>query len=562
MRKPHRLTRRGFLGCAVGAAMALGAAGRRAVGQEAVLDIGSEPQSFLDDWIVDRMEGLSRTLHQPEKKGLIQEADGRDWERGGVYPGNSVYRDARGRFHMIYLYLWWDPGVRDLHPYIGEDRAHWFRSATAYATSTDGIRWEKPRIGLIEGPTGFRRVEGFPFEEPIGLSKDNNLGCPIDFVRDLRACGNVNDPARRLLLRATRKEGTHPFAGTLEAEAFFAAEWPDLAHDPDWRGRLTPIEGAQLSPRGCIAGFDGEWFAVGQDEPTAWRARGGRDIVRVSSPDLVRWCDPEVVLPIAEDESKDPSDYVEYMDIAAHRVGGPKSGLWLGQLVVFHGDRTSDRYMMPDPGGSPEPTNVWRKGTTEVRLVTSRDAGRSWRRVCGKQVWLPCHPEDNGYDRLVFAANPVDIGDETWFYYSCWDGDHLCFNRDGSTFYRDRMRINRTARAVLRRDGYVSLDARGAGTLVTKPLRFEGSRLLVNVAAPQGLLQVELRDDSDRPLPGFSAEECRPLTGNGVDLPVRWGEGPVALPAAGTPVRLAFHLQNAALYGFRFASGSRPKHAA
>ncbi len=95
------------------------------------VDIGSEPQYFFDDWIVESAHGLQRTVHKPTKKGLIKEADGRDWERGGVYHGNAVCRDAAGRFHMSYLYLWWDPSVKPLHPYIGEDKAHWFRNAIA-----------------------------------------------------------------------------------------------------------------------------------------------------------------------------------------------------------------------------------------------------------------------------------------------------------------------------------------------------------------------------------------------------------------------------------------------
>src|SRR5438105_3848605 len=54
-----------------------------------------EPQLFLDDWLIAEMKGLRRTLHQPKKHGLIQEADGRDWDRGDVYHGSIVCRDGR-----------------------------------------------------------------------------------------------------------------------------------------------------------------------------------------------------------------------------------------------------------------------------------------------------------------------------------------------------------------------------------------------------------------------------------------------------------------------------------
>ena len=71
---------------AVGAAACVpGVSVSFAVGQdEETRDIATARQLFLDNWIVAQTNGLKRTLHQPEKKGLIQEADGRPWERGFV----------------------------------------------------------------------------------------------------------------------------------------------------------------------------------------------------------------------------------------------------------------------------------------------------------------------------------------------------------------------------------------------------------------------------------------------------------------------------------------------
>ena len=37
---------------------------------------------------------------------------------------------------------------------------------------------------------------------------------------------------------------------------------------------------------------------------------------------------------------------------------------------------------------------------------------------------------------------------------SAWDGDHLTFRRDGTTWYRDRLRVGRTARAELTGDAF------------------------------------------------------------------------------------------------------------
>jgi len=531
----------------------VGSGGAICAGEPPLALIGSETQLFLDDWIVERMNGLRRTLHQPKKKGLLKEADGTDWQNGDVYMGNIVCQDRRGRFHMTYRYGWWDPEVRNLHPNIGDDKAHWQRYTTAYAYSEDGLSWHKPRLGLQEGPTGFRKQKEFPYEVPSGTSKDNNLGCPIDFIYDLHAHGNIAEPSKRFLVRVVRKEDTHPFAKTVESQMYFAADWPDFAKDPTWKDKLTPVVGGCLSPRGfaSLAGYDheaGVWFAVSQDTLGRWIPRGGRDIARYSSSDLVRWTGPELVLPVSADESKTATDTVEYMNLDPCRVGGAKTGVWLGQLLVFHSDRSDPQYMMPTA------RNVWRKGTTELRLALSRDAGKTWQRVCDKTVWLPCSPEPHGYDRLVFAQYPIRVGNEMRLYHTVYDGDHLIFKRDGSLFEPGFVRTARTALATFRPDGYVSLDAgEQTGHLVTRALRFQGKELSVNVAAKKGALRVELQDAEGKPLPGYSLADSQPITGDGVAVTAHWRRNKDLAKWNGQPVHLRFELQNGSFYGFNFA---------
>src|SRR5437588_7322 len=118
---------------------------------------------------------------------------------------------------MVYRFYWEDPAVRRLHPSIGADRAHWFRETVGYATSADGIRWHKPVLGLLEGPTDFRRApreqwKDGVFWQPAGFSRRNNLGCPVAMIQDLQQLGGVADPQRRYLVNVLRKSDTHPFA--------------------------------------------------------------------------------------------------------------------------------------------------------------------------------------------------------------------------------------------------------------------------------------------------------------------------------------------------------------
>src|SRR5436190_21954610 len=85
----HKISRRAFLRAST--ALAAAGAWRLPIGtanaaDQKVQEIGTENQLFLDDWIVAENKGLRRVLHTPVKRGLIKEADGRDWERGDVYP--------------------------------------------------------------------------------------------------------------------------------------------------------------------------------------------------------------------------------------------------------------------------------------------------------------------------------------------------------------------------------------------------------------------------------------------------------------------------------------------
>ncbi|MBI4559214.1 MAG: hypothetical protein HY706_16640 [Candidatus Hydrogenedentes bacterium] len=297
-----------------------------------------------------------------------------------------------------------------------------------------------------------------------------------------------------------------------------------------------------------VPGFDDReqlWFECAQSSFGDFVKRGGRDIGRWTTRDLKEWSKEELVLTIAEDESRTPQDWVEYMDIRVFRA----AGLWLGQLVIFHGDRSTPQAEMPTQKG------VWRKGTTELRLIMSRDAGKSWQCVGDKQIWVPFHEAEDGFDRLVLTGSPVRVHDELWLYYSCWDGDHLNWNRDGTTYYKDRARIGRTARAVLRWDGYVSLcPQHTVGEVLTKPMDVAGDTLQLNAAAQKGRIRVEVQDAEGRVIRGLSLRNCRPVHGDRIAQRVRWGpHSRLPEKLRGRPMRLRFEIKNAELYGFQLS---------
>src|SRR3954463_6159148 len=97
------------------------------------------------------------------------------------------------------------------------------------------------------------------------------------------------------------------------------------------------------------------------------------------------------------------------------------------------------------------------------------------------------------------------VGDELYFY---------CSGRgDG----------NVTSLAVLRRDGFASMDAgEQEGALTTRPVRFGGKHLFVNVEAPKGELGAEVLDERGKVVEPFSAANCTPVRGDTTRQRLTW----------------------------------------
>ena len=69
----------------------------------------------------------------------------------------------------------------------------------------------------------------------------------------------------------------------------------------------------------------------------------------------------------------------------------------------------------------------------------------------------------------------------------------------------------RLRRHTLRIDGFVSVEAplRG-GELLTKPVRFEGSTLVINFStSAAGSVRVEIQDRDGQPIDGHALADCR-----------------------------------------------------
>jgi predicted neuraminidase len=105
--------------------------------------------------------------------------------------------------------------------------------------------------------------------------------------------------------------------------------------------------------------------------------------------------------------------------------------------------------------------------------------------------------------------------------------------------------------AMLRRDGFASMDAGDKeGALTTRPLKFKGKHLYVNLQAPEGELRAEVLDENNQVVAPFTAAACKPLQGDTTRQRVTWQGADSLAPVRGKPVKFRFLLRNGSLYSF------------
>jgi len=498
-------------------------------------------QLFLDDHIITRSTGFQRVLHHPKPRGVVLKAD-QPWETFGVTPWYVGPRKGGG-YECYYQALYWIPGGGS-------------RNQIAYATSDDGIHWEKPVLNLVDGPTEMHQRPGYPRGISGGESSKANNILPCGHPRDMFKFGNVRDPEKRYAIgldfRVNQRVG-------------FCRELPDFLNNPSaWRDNIDEV-GYKPSHYNALEFWDDlnkEWVAMRQAPNHPPTRCGGR----YASPDLENWKLEHYIYPDAHD-STDP----RYFDEVYGVMGLHMEGFVLGVLSWFTGDMTH-------AASNNHRGIIGRdtaKGTKEARIVTSRDGGKTWDRTVSREAWIPHGTEQDSYDRMIRVdCPPLHVGDEDWFYGTAYNSDHA-----GHNYYNNgRRSLIQGALYVQKHNRYVSLTAGNIEQiLITKPVEVTGRTLQLNVDGSHGNVRVGIGIDQVIPhkagawhfkatLPhymvkdrwgethleeGFHIEDCVPIESDCIEQNVRWKEADLT-SLMGKTVRLYILVQDADLYGFRF----------
>lgn len=414
--------------------------------------------------------------------------------------GDGVWFDPQGAIFKMWYHAGWFDGI-------------------GYATSTDGIHWQRPSLDVVPGTNRvlpMREEKGYP------MTRD---GASVWLDADAR------EPSERWkmyvfsrLKGATEGEGhgelfTSPDGihwGAPRREEFWQGDNTSIFHDPfrhQWvlsvREQAPSLTDAKKTVRARFIHTSPDFagLAVRKDRTRApmWMKLDTRD-----HPDAELGFEPQLY----------------------HFTATPYESLMVGVFGLFYGP--------PNDICAKEK----RPKTIDLQLGYSRD-GFLYDRP-RREAFLKCARTPGTWNRgYLHPATGVCciVGDKLHFYFGTWSGlatDHEDMYAGGST-----------GLATLRRDGFASMDADAqGGSLTTSLVAFTGRFPFVNVAASEGELRAELLDGEGKVIAPFSVENCLPIKTDSTKQRLEWkGAGDLAL-LSGKPVRFRFHLIEAQLYAF------------
>ncbi len=479
-----------------------------------VVDIGSRLELMVDDRLIERLDGGAELqLHCPTPREVAIVHD-EPWE-GNNTAYHTVIQDG-DVYRMYYRASQMDltnDKLKFTHPQM-----------ICYAQSKDGIVWEKPKLGLFE----------------FNGSKDNNIiwtgkGCH-NFAPIKDANPDCPDEAKYKALGGLPGEG-----------GLYAFQSADGIH---WKMiRPTPVITTGAFDSQNLAFWDvvtGQYRVYLRDFREGRESRRERDIRTATSPDFLNWSE---------------SNYLEYTD-------GRKTQLYTNQITpyyraphVFLGFPT--RYVVGRGLLTPLNEKLARVGHryghdyTDGGFMTSRD-GRTFH-VWGEAFLRP-GPVARG--RWLYGGNYQNWGLVETEMEASPEGIASLLGdvntREISLYATEGGwlgKANQMRRYTSRIDGFVSVNAPATGgQMVTVPFTFQGKQLKLNYAtSAAGEIRVEIQNESQAAVPGFSLDDCPVIYGDTIDGVVSWKNGPDVSSLAGKPVRLRLELKDADLFSFRFS---------
>lgn len=466
---------------------------------------------LLDDYFIARSTNVERRVIPPQRfldaPVVTGSLEHQNWQ-----PFFTILHDPAAKKNPFRM--WYNVDVVD-DPADGA-----YFGATGLLHSTDGIRWPGP------------------YERLTSLASDGRV----------RFGANVLDDGPRHQPAAERYKLLYFDAGKQVG--------PRVAFSSDglqWKQHEggQPILKANNGDDIWSAAYDPirmRYFLFGKTlGPYQWTNAEGKKIDATIrryftsfSQDFKTWSEPQLVL--------SPDD----KDSGITQWYGPAGFMIRGDLIIAFLRELRDD--LSPVGTPPEAIAANTKGSAGLGasgfgaaggsgmgytvLAWTRD-GETWHRDRATAKYFEPDPRAGAWDHaMAWIGSAVPVEDDVYLYYAGY--------RWGHKFHHSVDRQIGMVKA--KRDRFVAHEAgSGDGTILTPAITLGAENLSLNVDARGGEVRVQVTTLDGETIPGFTFQDCQPITSDSLAAAVQWSKPLATL--RGKPVRLEFSLKNARLFG-------------
>jgi len=500
-----------------------------------VFDVGIRKYLLFDDNLIERKTGFTLAMNPALRAEVPVLRAEKPWEIGGLC-GDSMasVMDDGGVYKLWYSVELLDArkeqvaeiakqGVLDPKT-LADLRSAGQRFALCYAVSADGINWEKPELGIL--PCQGSAQNNLCFTGRLACTVFKDPAALADARFKMIYGGGPSLPHVHLVEKVPVQNIYHGIYGATSPDGYHWNPHPtpilpwytDTTNVAYWDDRIRKYVAFVRSNEGMIF-QDGKTVTPDKGFRLRYRAIG-----RSESTDFFNFPPPQRIMEPTLKERRNYKQGVDYYNSSALKYPFATDSYFMFSSNFYH---------VPD--------------TLDVHLCTSRD-GVNY--VRWPMPFLGLGPEGAFDSRSIYMVTGIiRRGDWLYMYYVGYDSSHGAGTKKPFK--------NGIGMVRIRLDGFVSQDARPTGgQLSTVPLQFSGNRLEVNMDANAGgCLKVEILDEHDKPLPGFSRDQADWLWGNDLAKTVTWKGNSDVSAIRDRPVRLDFIGKAVKLYAFQFQSG-------
>lgn len=471
-----------------------------------VINISVGRQLFVDDFLIEKTD-LKRVEHRPVKyKDNPVFYAQTPWEKGEVTRYRELLRPSGTE--LLSGGMWYDGKRRKYRMWYTAG----FFGPLAYAESDDGINFSRVSCDIY-GDTNivFPRAGQLLEENTVILNHYPENGEKSEYVMSLYIRPHVCERVGLNIFSST--DGMH---------------WTYRTHTSS-KG-LTNANGCDDTSNITYNPFRKKWiYSIKKSEPPLWRTRyyaEGDTLIGARDSEPVFWQRTDCLDLSHPQWQHRPQLYV-FNSIAYESV-------MLGAYDIWKGPE-NDECMKT---GTPK--------TTEIHIGFSRD-GFHYSRQKDRSAFIAPSFDDRQWDNnYLHASNTICLikDNELWFYYTGFKGDSSMLSdkeQENGMYSEGAIGI-----AVLRRDGFASLD--GTGSITTEKLEFDGKYLFINARAME--LSAELLDEEGMPITGFEADNCIPFSGDSCKTELHWKNKEDLSEIAGRTIKIRFIQKSGSLYAF------------